>query len=77
MIIRQESAREVDDTCFCNEIYDDLEDRFRSKFAAFAARHSAEMDFKQFYRYVETKVLKIKEIIGRKNIKDDYLIVIM
>ena len=42
--------RLLDDSCFCNEDYDDLEDKLKAKFLAFAAKRSAEMDGKQFHR---------------------------
>lgn len=52
MVLRQESMREVDDTCFCSEDYGDLEGKVKDKFHAFAAARSAEMDFKQFHRWL-------------------------
>jgi len=52
LVLRQESMREVDDTCFCAEDYGELEDKVKDKFHAFAAARSAEMDFKQFHRWL-------------------------
>lgn len=49
--IRQESGRLIDDTCFCNEEYaQELEDRIKAKYKAFAPPRSGEMDFKHFHR---------------------------
>lgn len=52
-LIRHESSRMIDDTCFCNEVYDeDLEARFKAKYAAFAPPRSGEMDFRHFHRWL-------------------------
>lgn len=53
-LLRAESTRVVDDTCFCNEDYNEFEEKIKNKFLAFASQRSAEMDFKQFHRYCAT-----------------------